>query len=272
MTDLDIVVQVCDLGKGAVSLEALGFESTLRPAAISSRWLAFASHELGFVRPQDGLTIELHWRQGPAWFPTPVVPDDAFARMAERDFLGAAILWPAAEELLLMHVADAMKSCGCGMRWMSDLVAILRCHPELDWEHLRDIARRRAGLATLATAMAALRAALAEASQALGEPIGFELPQPARALASMADERPRLARAARAILARIASDTRETRALAHFSWAVQIADHRVAAAGAVARYLAGPAIPDLSTMTAADESALSLRWRALRRRLAGVST
>ena len=258
VTDLDLLVEPADLGRAAHALAGNGFECTLAAWALASDWLPRIANELVLVRAQDSLAIELHWALAPPWFPAPVALQDVFADPRP---------WPAPEMLLLMHVADGMKSCGFGLRWVSDVVDILRVAPDLDWTRIRETARRNGGLATLQVAMAAVLALVDEAAQFVGyEALRFEPPAGARALAEEAIAVKRLAAAAQSILDRLAADQRVTGAASHFRWAMRVSDRRLSTARSVLAYLAGPAVQDLDS----PSPVTSLRWRAFRRRVSGV--
>jgi hypothetical protein len=266
MTDLDLLVEPAQLERAANALGEIGFGSPL-PAWSLASWLPRVANELMLVRRGDNLPIELHWALAQPWFPAPVGVADVMGRLAERNVAGIRVPWPAPEELLLVHVADGMKSCGFGLRWVSDVVDVLRTSPGLDWHRIRETARRNGGLASLRVAMAAVLGLVDEAAQFVGmEALAFEPPAGARALAREAIESKRLAAAAGSILDRLAADARVTRASGHFRWALQVSDRRLATARAVLAYLAGPAVQDLDS-PAPDSS---LRLRAFRRRLGGV--
>lgn len=268
MDDLDLLLPRANLGAAVRALEPLGYRSSLPRHAIESPWLDDAGHELALVREPDGMLIELHWRLAPPWYREACSPAEALAASAQRDFFTARIPWPSAEHLLLMHVADGMKSCGCGIRWVADVAAILRRHPDMRWDDLRAAAERHGMLDTLRIGFATVRSLCAELAVRLDIPEFALRPQPAAA--RLADEAVRRARPRRAITAirrRIASDSREIRPGANFGWALLVAERPAAAAAAIARYLCGPAIADMREFPEPAGSTLGVRLRAMRRRL-----
>lgn len=258
--DLDILIEEANIGRAVEALSVLGYESALAGAALRSAWLPRATNELGLLRRSDSMLVELHWRLAPSWFAVPAEVGDVLRRLGRRSFFGAEIPWPDAESLFLIHVADGMKSGGCGIRWIGDLVAILR-DAGLDWARVIETAQRNGALDSVRIALAvALQVAAA------GSP-GFDPPPAARLIARQALERSRSARAVGSIRTRLASDARLAGPAAHFCWAVQVGDKPAAVIGAIARHLLGPALADLQAMPAEGLSDLGLRFRALRRRL-----
>jgi hypothetical protein len=273
MDDLDLLLQSMDVARAARALAPLGYAATLPPQALASPWLTRAACELGLSAHRDEMLVELHWRLAPRWYPAPCTMDDVTARLAERDFVGCRVLWPAAEELLLIHVSDGMKSCGSGMRWIGDIARILRAHPDLDWERIRGTAARSGGLNSVRVALAVADRLAGAVARRLNMPaLALSLPPPAQVLAEEARQMGRLRAAVRTIGSNLQSDTWVTSGIAHFKWALRLADHPTRVAIEIARYLGGPAVADLAAMPADGESELALRARALRRRLAGLAT
>lgn len=226
MGDLDLLVEAAGLPGLLAALAAIGFEAPRR-----SRWLPRSSSELEIHRPGDGLVVEAHWRLAPPWLAAPVSVAELFGGARERDFLGVPVSWPAPEGLLLAHIADGMKSCGCRLRWIADVAAILRAHPGIDGERVGAMASRNGALEMVGIALAALESVRAEAGS------GELLPPALAALARRARGRSRPAAALQATLRRLARDVVSPSPLEHFTWALSIADHRPGAALTIARYL-----------------------------------
>ena len=268
MDDLDILVRPADIANAVQALAPLGYAPALPAQVLASHWLTKVTPEFPLMGRSDSILLELHWQLSPRWYPAPCVVDDIMARLTERDFCGCPIRWPGAEELFLVHVADGMKSCGNGMRWIADIAGILRHHPDLDWDRTRRIATRNGGLNSVRVALAVADGLASEASRRCDSPaLALSLPPAARALAEEARHLGRLARAVRSIRERLQSDTRIAGAADHFKWALQLADLPVRVAVEIARYLAGPMVADLAAMPEQGESDTALRLRALRRRL-----
>jgi hypothetical protein len=268
IADLDVLIAGEDLLRAVRALAPLGLSPDLPSCVADSPWLVKVTPELPLSEPGGSLLIELHWRLAPAWFPSPCLAEDVFARASERDFFGCRAWWPAAEELLLIHVADGMKSCGCGIRWIADFVRILRHQSNVDWHHVRNVSARRGGLNIVRVALAVAESICDNIAHRLGIPeLALDLPLQAKALAREAMRSARLVSAVNAICSRVQADAWPSSALEHFKWALQVADRPGRVALEVARYLAGPTVTDLADPGAEGESDFSLRLRALCRRL-----
>jgi len=270
MTDLDLFVRAEHLASASRALEPLGYAPALPARALQYPHFDRVNPEWQLLRQVDGMIIELHCRVAPAWFPAPCSLDDIEARQQTLTFAGQSIGWPAPEELLLVHVADGMKSCGCGIKWIGDVARILRRYPDMDWTHIETVASRNGGLNVTCVALALVSECCAEIAAALDAPeIGLSIPPQAEALAAGARRTSRLATALKQIRSGLQRDATLPGAMAHFRWSIRLSDHPVQTAAAVARYLAGPAIADLAQTPPAG-NVLPLPARAFLRRLRAV--
>jgi putative nucleotidyltransferase-like protein len=267
LTDLDVLIRPADIERSVSALSALGYQCPLPPQAVASAWLPRATHELPLVARQGAVLLELHWRLAPSWFAAPVTAEDVLATAGEREFAGFRISWPPAEQLFLIHVADGMKSGGSGVRWLADLLAILRTGG-IDWQQTRAIAERNDGLNNIRVALAVADALSSGLAASFERPdLALELASSARVLGGEARANKRLARAVHAIRDRLRLDARLGGAIAHFRWALQVADRPTRVAAAIARYASGPTIADLAAMPPEGLSGAPLRLRAFLRRL-----
>ena len=270
MIDIDILVDARDAGAAVRALVAAGYETRMSEEALQSPWLERATPAVALRRTADWLLLDLHVRTAPAWYPTPVTAAQVLSTAGEGRLLGRSILWPCREELLLLHIADAFKSRGVGMRWLGDLAVILeREGDSMDWDRVAGIARGNGGLDSLRAALRTLEAMGAEAARVLECPsVAPVLPTMAHALAAQARGIARLEAAAAGIARDIGADFARGGAASAFAWALRMSDRGTRTAAAIARYLAGPTAEDLVEMPAILPDA-TLRWRALRRRLGG---
>jgi hypothetical protein len=269
--DLDVIVARGDLARALTRLRAAGYRTTLELAASSLPLLTDISHELQLLDRHDALLLELHWRLAPPWHPPTVVEADLFGSLRRLPFLGRLIHWPAPERLLLMHVADGMKSGGLGARWLGDLAAILRRETALDWNEIRELARRGEGMNSLRIALAALhQVCCATATMREAVEVDRWFPEGARLLADEALRSPRLVSATSRIVGTADGGVRRAGALHHFSWSLRVSDRRRTTVQRIGAYLAGPAVADLP---AAGGRGLTpvLRLRSLARRMRGLT-
>lgn len=270
LADLDVLIRPADIERAVSSLSSVGYECPLPPQAVASAWLPRATNELPLVARQGAVLLELHWRLAPSWFPAPVTADDVLATAGEREFVGFRMSWPHADQLFLIHAADGMKSGGCGVRWLADLLAILRVGG-IDWQRTRAIAERNDGLNNVRVALAVADALSSGLAASFERPdLALDLPASARVLAEEARANPRLARAVRVIRDRLRMDSRLVGATACFRWSLQVADRPTRIAASIARHASGPTIADLAAMPPEGLADVPLCLRAFRRRLKAI--
>ncbi|MCM2329501.1 MAG: nucleotidyltransferase family protein [Lysobacter sp.] len=271
MNDLDLMIRPSELPRAARALSELGFRTEFPREAFASPWLTKALSELPLWRECDALLLELHWRAAPRWFAAPCTVDEVLSRLSTRKIGGVEMWWPAPEDLLLLHVADGMKSCGYGMRWVADLLQILGRNPELEWDRVRRTASAGGGINGVRVALAVAERLADDARRWSGvAELGAPLPDEARMLAGEARGGRRMRRAIAMILSRLSQDAVTPGAVAHFRWALLVGDDRWAVAGETLRYLLGPAAADLAAIKGKGESDVALRLKALKRRLGGI--
>jgi len=271
MTDLDLFVRVEHLAVATRVLDRLGYSPTLPVRMLTHPDLSLVTPEWQLMRQADGLVIELHCRLAAAWFPSPCALADIEARQQTLEFVGNSVAWPAAEELLLIHIADGMKSCGVGMKWIGDVARILRRHSNLDWARITTVASRHGGLNVLCVALALVTDCCTDIAASVNvTTLKLDLQPEATALAEEARRNPRLATAVRQIRSAIQNDAELPGAAAQFLWSIRLSDRPARTAGAVIRYLAGPAVTDLAQTPSAG-SVLPLPVRAFIRRVRVVA-
>jgi hypothetical protein len=267
LTDLDVLIRPADIERAVSSLSSLDYECQLPPQAVASPWLPRVTNELSLVARQGAVLLELHWSLAPSWFPAPVTAEDVLATAGEREFVGFRIAWPDADQLFLIHAADGMKSGGSGVRWLADLLAILR-PGGIDWPRTRAIAERNEGLNNVRVALAVADQLSSALAASFERPdLALDLPSSARVLGEDARRNKRLARAVHAIRDRLRMDAHLVGATAHFWWSLQVADRRTRIAASIARHASGPTVADLAAMPPEGLADAPLRLRAFRRRL-----
>ena len=270
--DIDIFVDAANLREAIPLLLGLGYAPALSATALESPWLTMVSSDLGMRNSRSGILLEVHWRTAPPWYRPPIDAADVFATLAENEIFGCSILWPASAELVLLHVADGMKSGGWGLRWLADLVALLRAADRVDWERLRAVAQSRGAMNNVRVAIALA----CDASESVAEWIGvpgsrLDLPPMAQQLALEGGDGTRIAAAKAELVARLAADVAMERPLEHFRWALRIADQRSHAIGGILGYLWRPAVADLEFAATAGGAGLGLRTASWMRRLRALA-
>jgi Uncharacterised nucleotidyltransferase len=134
--DLDILVREPDVWKATELLSQQGFE----PHFIIPPEKQEAFVRLGYVRlfrrDEGRMVVELHWRVAPRFFDVPLDTEKLWERLQTVNLLGSQVLFPAAEDLLLMLCVHAAKDFWEKLEWVSSIAELLRAHPEMNWKRM----------------------------------------------------------------------------------------------------------------------------------------
>jgi hypothetical protein len=139
--DLDILIRPIDLPRAGQTLLAQGYSSkAFEPGSRGARF--FLSYEDQFISQIDDKQLDVHWHLLPDYFP--FTPDEGsiWSSAQPIDIEGATIRTLAPVDHLLFVIAHATKHGWATLAQVCDVAAILRSHPELDWEAVAAQARR----------------------------------------------------------------------------------------------------------------------------------
>lgn len=158
--DLDILVAGEHLPRYSALMQRLGYRLASPVAPESSRQVYAAHYETSWVRPGDGVHVELKWRLAPRFF----CLDFTFAELWQHAVpvtLGSArINSMQADYLFVILCAHAAKHLWGKLLWLYDLDGLLS-HGTLDPEAIMALAQRKNLRRHLAVATLLLEAWLA---------------------------------------------------------------------------------------------------------------
>lgn len=127
--DLDILVQVGDVGRAGAILATLGYRAARRLPDV---------REWSFQRVDGTVTVELHWAIAPWQFAVPIVL--AGLRREPVAIGDHEVAHLAPEDLLLTLCVHGSKHRWNRIQWIADVAELLRTRPGLDWQRLLDLA------------------------------------------------------------------------------------------------------------------------------------
>src|SRR5262245_5396238 len=136
--DVDLLVRPEHL---ETALDACSKAGYIPETGATANYLLKYGHHVGLSRPGEP-PIELHFRAY-AGFGVEIAADVLFAR-AERFSIGdgLSVAVPAPEEEFLYIATHAAGHSFIRLVWLYDLKLLCRHHPQLDWSHVADLARR----------------------------------------------------------------------------------------------------------------------------------
>jgi hypothetical protein len=139
--DLDILVPQKEIPRTQECLEKMGWRLGAEYFSLSPRqWKLSIWHEhhIGYVHPQQGCHLELHWRSN-KWY-TPQEPEQHWARSRTSELLGSSYR-------AMSHTDLAIYLCDHGgghgwfrAKWLGDL-ARMHCSGQVDWPEVLAYAR-----------------------------------------------------------------------------------------------------------------------------------
>ena len=136
-SDLDLLVQPHQVYLVKTLLLAQGFQMQHCFADAKEE----AAHlqtdcELNFVRPQDRLLVEVHWRFRPQSFPFPIDLKALWSRRQMILLSGTPVPTLPMEDYLLLLCVHGAKHCWERLIWVCDIAEILRVCPDLPWARI----------------------------------------------------------------------------------------------------------------------------------------
>jgi hypothetical protein len=138
--DLDILVAPQDVPVARQLLLAEGYEMALRlnPAQESAHLQSDCN--LAFVGRDGTYVVELHWQIAPRYFSVSLDTAAFWTRLGSVVLGQRSVPMLSPEDLLLVLCVHGAKHSWERLAWISDVAALIRRCPELDWE----LAARRA--------------------------------------------------------------------------------------------------------------------------------
>lgn len=142
--DLDILVSAEHVPVAMTTVREAGFEQTWPDVNLTQMQLHAHIREkynVTFVRPSDGLHVELHWGITPKYLDIPSDRSQLWNRLQTITLAGRQVPAFPPEELLLILCIHGANHCWNRLSWVCDLDALLTTSPTLDWEYTLGLAR-----------------------------------------------------------------------------------------------------------------------------------
>lgn len=141
--DLDILIPGSELSRARELLISQGYTPRFPPTRKEEAAHLQPEYHYGFIRNDDRVLVELHWRLATGWFPY----GQALNRLSERlelvSFSGRQVLGFSPEDLLLTSCLHGTKHLWSRLQWICDVAELIRAHPETEWNRIMGRARSR---------------------------------------------------------------------------------------------------------------------------------
>jgi len=137
--DLDILIHEKDFFRTCELLTIEGYRQALPVNPDKKKRLVRSGNDLHFIR--QGYSVELHWGVANKMFVSPLGHEEFWQRLEKIYFLDTAVLALPPETLLLFLCHHGANHQWCRLKWIADIVQLIKIYPDLDYFALRDRAR-----------------------------------------------------------------------------------------------------------------------------------
>jgi len=136
--DLDILVPKQDMFRAKEVLLSQGYEpSSAEEEGPAGEHTAHFASAWAFVRPADGIAVDLQWKA--TFFKglsSPVERGDFWERLEHRSLAGRTVRVMPAETLLQVLCIHGCRHLWERLIWICDVAALIESEPDLDWERV----------------------------------------------------------------------------------------------------------------------------------------
>jgi len=146
--DLDILIRRRDVPEAIRTLVSAGYVDGKQLTPAQQNAFLATQYEYPFLSP-SGILVELQWRIVPRYFSLPLNEEQYWSRIQPLTLCGREINSLSGEDLLLLLCFHGGKHGWEKLIWLADVAELVVSNPHLDWEYVRDRARRAGGLRML---------------------------------------------------------------------------------------------------------------------------
>lgn len=137
--DLDILVRPGDAAHARPVLVALGYVPTRHVSSRMTAAFVWLHGNFDFILAEQ-VRLELNWRVVPRYWRMPEIPEAAWRGIGRLSVVGVELPWFAPEYVLYLLCLHGSKHKWDTLKWIVDVAEMLRAHPEIDWDKVRNIA------------------------------------------------------------------------------------------------------------------------------------
>jgi hypothetical protein len=153
--DLDILVHGAEVEQARRSVQDLGYQIKAHPAP-SDAWYRRSMHHYTFTRDPGRLILELHWDVAPRFLGVHL-DAGTWRRARTAQLAGATLNTLCREDLLFILCIHGTVHGWERIGWICDVAELLRATPDLDWDHVVNLASRHRTRRVLRLALALAR-------------------------------------------------------------------------------------------------------------------
>ncbi len=133
INDLDIIVPQQDILRARDLLLSSGYNTKFVIEKAHEKLFINANHAYNFIRRDNHLICEVHWRVVPRYFSFPLKAETLLQQATTVTMDGVTVAAPSPEHLLLILCGHAAKHCWDRLSLVCDIAELVRAYPILDW-------------------------------------------------------------------------------------------------------------------------------------------
>ena len=147
--DLDLLLRPADLPKARRLLESRGYRPEIKMEAPIEAAYFRSEHAFQYLRDEDDLVVELHWRLEDHYLKFPFDTERLWSSASSEELFGNPITALSPEILFLYLCMHGAKHYWERLEWIACLPAVVRTYVDMKWFLVVEMARSIGGLRIL---------------------------------------------------------------------------------------------------------------------------
>lgn len=132
--DVDLLLRQSDIPRANRQMQALGFEAKVSESSIEADKIP---GEYVFRRPDTNRMVEIHTEQTFRYYPSGMPIEDMFRRKRLVSLEGREVPALCLADEIVFHCVHGAKDFWERLMWICDVAALVKNHPDLDWQSVQ---------------------------------------------------------------------------------------------------------------------------------------
>jgi hypothetical protein len=147
--DLDLLLRPANLPKARRLLQSRGYRPEIAMEAATEAAYIRSEHAFQYLRDEDNLVVELHWRLEDHYLKFPFDMERLWSSASSEQLFGNPVASLSSEILFLYLCMHGAKHYWERLEWIACLPAVIRTYVDLNWLLVIEMARSMGGLRIL---------------------------------------------------------------------------------------------------------------------------
>jgi hypothetical protein len=147
--DLDLLLRPADIPSARRLLQSRGYRPELKMDAVIEAAYVRSEHAFQYLRDEDNLVVELHWRLEDHYLKFPFDPAMLWSSARGEELFGNPVSTLSPEIMFLYLCMHGAKHYWERLEWIACLPAVIRRYADIKWPRVIELARSMGGLRIL---------------------------------------------------------------------------------------------------------------------------